>query len=98
MSKTRPRRLKSKETRLNVRVNAEQKAVIARGARLSRTTMSNFVLDNALQAASHLIAEETHVQMTPQQFEDFCRLLDAPPSKNLKAMRKLLNQPSLLDG
>jgi len=35
--------------------------------------------------------------MTPEQFKHFCRLLDAPPAKNLKAMRKLLKTPSVLD-
>ena len=87
----------ARETRINVRISPEQKALIARAAQIRHTTISNFVIDHALQAASRLVAEETHVQMTPEQFKHFCQLLDTPPSKNLKAMRKLLNTPSVLD-
>jgi hypothetical protein len=32
--------------------------------------------------------------MTPDQFTCFRKALDAPPAKNLKAMRRLLNEPS----
>ena len=55
MQKTRSRPSDSKETRINVRINREQKAVIARAARLRRTTISNFVIGNALQAASQVV-------------------------------------------
>ena len=43
------------------------------------------------------VAEEKHFQMTPEQFKRFCRAPDAPPAKSLKAMRRLLNEPSVLD-
>jgi uncharacterized protein (DUF1778 family) len=36
--------------------------------------------------------------MSPVQFKQFCHALDAPPAKNLAAMRKLLDEPSMLDG
>jgi uncharacterized protein (DUF1778 family) len=54
-------------------------------------------LENALHAASQLVAEQKHFEMTPEQFKRFCRALDAPPARNLKAMRRLLNEPSVLD-
>jgi uncharacterized protein (DUF1778 family) len=91
------RRPDTKETRISVRVKPAQKAIIARAARLRRTTLTDFVLENALQVASQLVAEETHFEMTPEQFRRFCRALDAPPAKNLKAMQQLLNEPSVLD-
>jgi uncharacterized protein (DUF1778 family) len=87
----------AKETRINVRINAAQKAVIARAAKLRHTTITDFVVQNAYQAASQLVAEETHFQMTPVQFKQFCKALDSPPAKKLKAMQKLLNEPSVLD-
>ncbi len=88
----------AKETRISVRIKPAQKAVIARAARLRRTTITDFVIGNALQLASQLVADETQIQMSPDQFKRFCRLLDSPPAKNLKAMRKLLNEPTGLDG
>jgi len=92
-----PRQPGAKETRISVRIKPAQKAIIARAAQLRHTTLTDFVLENALQAASQLVAEETHFEMTPEQFRRFCRALDAPPAKNLRAMRQLLNGPSVLD-
>lgn len=86
------------ETRISVRVKAAQKALITRAARLRQTTLTEFVLDNALRAATQLLAEEKHFEMTPKQFRRFCRALDNPPAKNLLAMRRLLNEPGVLDG
>jgi uncharacterized protein (DUF1778 family) len=87
-----------KETRISFRVKPSQKALICRTARLRHTTLTEFVLEKALQAASQLVAEEKHFEMTPDQFRRFCRALDAPPAKNLnKAMQRLLNEPSVLD-
>jgi uncharacterized protein (DUF1778 family) len=90
--------LQRKETRISVRINPAQKALITRAAQMLHTTLTDFVVENALEVASKLVAEETQIQMTPDQFKQFCRALDIPPAKNLKAMRKLLNEPSILDG
>ncbi len=87
----------AREFRISIRIKPAQKALIARAARLRRTTLTDFVLENALRAAGELVAEEKHFEMTPEQFKRFCRALDAPPAKNLKAMRRLLSEPSVLD-
>jgi uncharacterized protein (DUF1778 family) len=97
MSETGSRQPGAKETRISVRVKPSQKALISRAARLQQTTLTEFVLDNALQAASLLVAERKHFEMTPAQFKRFCRALDAPPAKNLKTLQRLLNEPSVLD-
>jgi uncharacterized protein (DUF1778 family) len=86
-----------KETRISVRIKPAQKALIARAARLQQKTLTEFVLENALHAASQLVAEQKHFEMTPEQFQRFCRAMDTPPAKNLEAMRRLLNEPSALD-
>lgn len=97
MSNATPSKFDSKETRISVRIKPAQKALIARAARLRGATVTQFVLENALHAASQLVAEEKRFEMTRQQFKRFCRALDAPPAKNLKAMQRLLNEPSALD-
>lgn len=98
MPKARPRHRARKETRISVRINPAQKAVIERAARLRRTTLTDFVVNQAYQAASQLIADECQLVLSPDQFKRFCRALDAPPVNNLKAMQKLLSEPSALDG
>jgi uncharacterized protein (DUF1778 family) len=97
MQHTRASQPGRKETRISVRVKPFQKALISRAARLRQTTLTEYVLENALRAASELLAEEKTIEMTPAQFKRFCRALDAPPARNLKAMRRLLNEPSVLD-
>jgi uncharacterized protein (DUF1778 family) len=54
-------------------------------------------LEHALHAASQLVGEEKHFELTPQQYQRFCRALDTPPARNLKAMQRLLNEPTVLD-
>ena len=97
MQKAQAGRRGARETRISVRIKPAQKELIARAARLRQATITGFVLENALQAASQLVAEEKHFEMTPRQFRRFCHALDAPPAKNLKAMQRLLNEPSVLD-
>lgn len=86
-----------RETRISIRIKPAEKAIIARAARLRHTTLTEFVLENALHAAQQLVAEEKHFEMTPEHFRRFCRALDAPPAKSLNAMRRLLNEPTVLD-
>jgi uncharacterized protein (DUF1778 family) len=88
----------AKEHRVSMRVTPSQKALIIHAARLQRVTLTEFILENALHAASKLLAEERQIEMTPEQFKRFCRALDAPPARNLKAMQRLLNEPGVLDG
>lgn len=47
--------------------------------------------------SNELLAEEKHFEMTPAQFRRFCRALDKPRARSLKAMRRLLNEPGVLD-
>lgn len=91
------RRQAAKETRISVRIKPAQKALIARAARLQQATLTEFIVANALQAASQVVGEQKQFEMTPEQFRRFCRALDMPPAKNLKAMQRLLSEPSVLD-
>ncbi len=79
MHKTYSRQSGAKETRISVRVKPAEKALIGRAARMQRATLTEFILENALHAASQLVAEQKHFEMTPEQFKRFCRALDAPP-------------------
>lgn len=97
MHKNRNHQSNLKETRISVRIKPDQKALIARAARLRCETITEFVLENALRTANQLVGEEKHFEMTTEQFKRFCQALDSPPAKNLKAMRRLLNEPSVLD-
>lgn len=89
--------IKPRETRISMRVDPMRKAVIARAAQIQHTTISDFVLENAYQAASGIVADETSIVMNEKQFEHFCLMLDNPPPANLSKMKALLNKKTLLD-
>jgi uncharacterized protein (DUF1778 family) len=87
-----------KETRLSIRVDAARKAVIARAAERQGSTISDFVLDNAYQMATELLSDEGRISLSRKQVAHIFDVLDKPPRKNLAAIRRLLSEPSVLDG
>ncbi|MEX1041943.1 MAG: DUF1778 domain-containing protein [Pirellulaceae bacterium] len=88
----------AQESRLSIRVDAARKAVIARAAKQHGETVSDFVLENAYQVATELLADEGPVSLTRKQLAHIFETLDNPPPTSVAAVRKLLTQRSVLDG
>ena len=86
-----------KDTKVQIRLRAAQKDLLARAARLRQTSLSNFLLDHACAAAQQVLADRVHFALPPQRWEAFCRALDAPPRAR-PALRKLLTEASVFDG
>ena len=93
-----PRTMVTRESRLSIRVDAARKAVIARAAKRQGSTISEFVLENAYQVANVLLADEGPSLLTKKQVAYIFDVLDHPPAKSVAAVRKLLKEPSVLDG
>jgi len=74
-----------------------QKEVIARAAHLKQTTLTNFMVEQAFQAAQQILADQVHFYLSDEKWDEFCAALDAPP-KDLPRLRKLLTRPSAFDG
>src|SRR5579864_9048828 len=87
----------NKESRLSIRVDAARKAVIARAARQNGDTISDFVLENAYQMATELLADEDAISLSRKQVAHIFETLDHPPAKRVAAVRKLLSERSILD-
>ena len=87
-----------KESRLSIRVDPERKAVIARAAKQNGHTISDFVLENAYQIATQLLADEGTIVFSRNQVAHIFEALDHPPAKSVAAVRKLLTERSILDG
>src|ERR1041384_1773979 len=85
-----------KASRFSIRASATQKRIIAEAARIKDTTISDFVLEQSLTAAQHVIADQVHFRLPRKQWKKFCDALDAPP-KTIPALRRLLNKPGLFD-
>lgn len=87
----------NKETRINIRVSSYQKEVIAHAAKIKHTTVSDFVLENAYNAASQILSDEVNIAMPFDQFEAICQILDNPSKKNVDAFTRMLTKKSVLD-
>jgi uncharacterized protein (DUF1778 family) len=86
-----------KADRVQLRLQPAQKAVLARAAELRQTSLSNFMLEHAYEAAQQVLAEQVDIVMPPREWEAFCKALDAPP-RSVPALKKLLTEASVFDG
>ena len=86
-----------KATKIQLRLRPAQKAVLARAAELRHTSLSNFVLEHACQAAQQVLAEQVDIILSPTQWAAFRRALDAPP-RVIPALQNLFTQTSVFDG
>ncbi len=88
----------SKESRLSIRVDPKRKTIIARAAKQNGHTISDFVVENAYQMATELLADEGKIVLSKKQLTHIFEVLDHPPAKSVAAIRKLLTERSILDG
>ena len=86
----------NREQRLNIRTTFERKSLIARAAKRTNKNISDFVLENALSAAEAIVADDADFTIDNERWQRLCEALDAPP-RNIPALRKLLNEPSVFD-
>lgn len=86
-----------KATKVQLRLRPSEKAVIARAAEVRQTTLSKFMLENAVQAAQQVLADQTHFSLSLEQWKAFCQALDAPP-RAIPALKRLLTEKSVFDG
>ncbi len=82
-----PRTADIKADRLQVRLDAESKAVLQRAASYRRKTVSQFVLATALEEAEKVIRENEAVTLSGPDWKIFYDALTDPPAPNA-ALRK----------
>ncbi len=83
-----------KHEKFALRVSARQKKVIEYAAMLKQTTLTNFIIDNAYQAAEEIILAERHVILNDRQLEALSHALYAP-AKDLPQLRQLMSEPDI---
>jgi uncharacterized protein (DUF1778 family) len=84
------------EERLSIRANADQKSVLRRAADARHTTMSQFVLEASLNEASRILAEESVLKVSAEEYEWLCKLMDDPP-RELPKLKELANRKPVWD-
>jgi uncharacterized protein (DUF1778 family) len=73
-------------SRMSLRVRAEEKATLLRAVALKHTDLTEFVLQHALLAAKAVIKEAEHVQLSERDSLRVLELLENPPAPNAKLL------------
>jgi uncharacterized protein (DUF1778 family) len=55
------------------------------------------MLEHAYEAAQQVLAEQVDIVMPPEEWNAFCKAIDAPP-RPIPALKKLLTEASVFDG
>ncbi len=85
-----------KEKRLSIRASEREKAILTQAARARHMNTSQFVLQASLDAAHAILVDQTEFRLPPEQWEAFCRRLDAPP-QTIPALQQLFREPEPFD-
>ena len=82
--------------KIDIRLTAEAKEPLRSAAAAQGRTVSDFVLDSALQRAAETLPDRTRFDLGAKQWAEFQALLDAPP-RELPRLAKLLKKPSMFE-
>ena len=86
----------SKTERIDVRASTSVKQLLQEAARASHKNVSEFLLDAGVTAATQTLADRGHFMLDDARWQAFQEALDRPV-QNKPRLRKLLNEPGLLD-
>lgn len=93
---TQTRIRKSRSERLNLRLSADQAKLIRLAARETQATLSAFLLESACIRAHEALASQRHLVYNAKQWNAFATMLDRP-TQDKPRLRRLLNEPSILE-
>lgn len=71
-----------RQERINLRVSAQSKNKLERAAAYADKTLTDFVIDVALQEANAVVREHEVIALTAAEWQRFQRLLLRPPEPN----------------
>lgn len=82
--------------KIDIRLTAEAKNTLRSAAAAQGRTVSDFVLDSALQRAAETLPDRTRFELSDTQWAQFQAQLDAPP-RDLPRLARLLRKPSVFE-
>ena len=80
----------TKAASVNIRVDAQQLALIDHAAKALRTNRSAFMIETAVQKAEMVLLDKCLFSVDDDTYDQFMTRLDAPPAANPK-LHALLN-------
>jgi uncharacterized protein (DUF1778 family) len=89
-----PRVAVKDNSRMSLRIRAEEKAMLLRAVALQHTDLTDFVIRHALRAAQAVIEKADHVQLSERDSLLVLDVLENPPAPNarLRAAARALPQ------
>jgi uncharacterized protein (DUF1778 family) len=88
--------IKRREDRLEVRLSSTAKNLLKLAASAEHKTVSAFVLESGLAAATEALADRREFALTAKQYQAFSAALDTP-MKPKRRLEKLLKTTSVLE-
>jgi uncharacterized protein (DUF1778 family) len=73
-------------SRMSLRIRAEEKALLLRAVALNHTDLTDFVIRHALSAAKAVIEEADHAQLSERDSLRVLDLLENPPAPKAKLL------------
>jgi len=82
-----PQILVKNNSRVSLRIPADDKALLVRAVTLQQTTLTDFVIRHAVEAARTLIDQAERVTLSERDSLRVLDLLENPPAPNAKLMK-----------
>jgi len=86
----------ARTSKLDLRLSPEAKQTLHAAARVAQRSVSQFVLESALDRARETLPDRTRFDLNAEQWDAFMAALDAPVSESPR-LRRLLREPSVFD-
>ena len=87
---------KQKTVHIDIRTSRADKVILQQAASSMNKTISDFLLDTGLLAASEVLVNRSLFAFNDDQWVEFQAALDVSP-KSKPALKQLLSKPSLFD-
>ena len=88
-----PRAAVEDNSRLALRVRADDKATLMRAVALEHTDMTDFILRHALQAARKVIERAEHISLSERDSLRVLAALENPPAPNTRLLGAARRMP-----
>lgn len=86
----------TRSEKLDLRLTPAAKARIQAAANVQNKSLTEFVLDSALNSADALLADRRVINLNAEQWKALMEALDAPPRYH-ERLERLLTEPSVFD-
>lgn len=91
-------RTAQRQERISLRLNPQSKRKLERAAAYSDKTLTDFVIDVALQKAEAVVREHEIISLTAKEWERFQELLLDPPEPNEKLKKAFAGHARVVRG